>query len=311
MTRQTQQLTMAFEKQSQHIAGLLTELQEKESALQSQKQELLQCKQELDELKNDKKDEVKMMVKEVEEQIQSEEQGDEKPVENSELSLKQEMESRVTCLIAESLPESDLKAQCDASQPETCDTQTATPDSSEEANKTGDQHPESIDSNKTQSNPDSACVMVETQCGQSGKEADILTELLTLRRENQLLKQRIEGLTISDAQNPTLQTDAENQDDPTQSQNTPNAALSCLAEDGTLSLLNDVMTEGLESSMNEEEDEGQDLKKRKEDQINTRTEEDLEEMSEVHVTQLQQQVTAVIFLLQLCEKMKSDKNIIG
>lgn len=289
---------MAFEKQSQHIAGLLTELQEKESALQSQKQELLQCKQELDELKNDKKDEVKMMVKEVEEQIQSEEQGDEKPVENSELSLKQEMESRVTCLIAESLPESDLKAQCEA-----------TPDSSEEANKTGDQHPESIDSNKTQSNPDSACVMVETQCGQSGKEADILTELLTLRRENQLLKQRIEGLTISDAQNPTLQTDAENQEDPTQSQNTPNAALSCLAEDGTLSLLNDVMTEGLESSMNEEEDEGQDLKK--EDQINTRTEEDLEEMSEVHVTQLQQQVTAVIFLLQLCEKMKSDKNIIG
>ncbi|XP_006782026.2 centromere protein F [Neolamprologus brichardi] len=291
VTRQTQQLTMAFEKQSQHIAGLLTELQEKESALQSQKQELLQSKQELDELKNDKKDEVKMMVKEVEEQIQSEEQGDEKPVENSELSLKQEKESRVTCQIAESLPESDLNAQCDASQPETCDTQTATPDSSEEANKTGDQHPESIDSNKTQSNPDSACVMVETECGQSGKEADILTELLTLRRENELLKQRIEGLTISDAQNPTSQTDAENQDDPTQSQNTPNAALSCLAEDGTLSLLNDVMTEGLESSMNEEEDEGQDLKK--EDQRNTRAEEDLEEMSEVHVTQLQQQVEAL------------------
>lgn len=298
---------MAFERQSQHIAGLLTELQEKESALQSQKQELLQCKQELDELKNDKKDEVKMMVKEVEEEIQSEEQGDEKPVENSEVPLKQK--SRVTCQIAESLPESDLKAQCDASQPETCDTQTATPDSSEEANKTGDQHPESIDSNKTLSNPNSACVMVETECGQSGKEADILTELLTLRRENQLLKQRIEGLTISDAQNPTLQTDAENQDDPTQSQNTPNAALSCLAEDGTLSLLNDVMTEGLESNINEEEDEGQDLKK--EDQRNTRAEEDLEELSEVHVTQLQQQVMAVIFLLQLYEKMKSDKNIIG
>ncbi|XP_029297152.1 centromere protein F [Cottoperca gobio] len=35
VTRQTKQLTMAFEKQSQHISGLLAELQEKESALRS------------------------------------------------------------------------------------------------------------------------------------------------------------------------------------------------------------------------------------------------------------------------------------
>ncbi|XP_030596037.1 trichohyalin [Archocentrus centrarchus] len=290
VTRQTQQLTMAFEKQSQHITGLLAELQEKESALLSQRQELLQCKQELDALKKDRKYEVKMMVKEVEEEGEREEQGDEKLVEISELQMKQEKESRVTCETVDSLAESDLKAQSDASQPETRDdTQTATPVSSEEADQThcsGEEHSEPVDSNKTQSNP----VMAENQCGQNREKADILTELLTLRQENQLLKQRIEDLTVSDAQNPILQTDSENQEEPKQSQNTSKATLSCLAEDVTLSLLNDVRTEGLESNM-KNEDEGQDLEK--EDGRITGAEEDLEEVSQVHVTHLQQQVEAL------------------
>lgn len=51
VTRQTQQLTMAFEKQSQHISGLLAELQEKECALLSTAQELQQCKGDLSVLK--------------------------------------------------------------------------------------------------------------------------------------------------------------------------------------------------------------------------------------------------------------------
>lgn len=289
VTSQTQQLTMAFEKQSQHITGLLAELQEKESALLSQRKELLQCKQELDTLKKDRNYEVKMMVKEVEELGQREEQGDEKRAEISELQLKQEKESKVTCQTADSLAESDV------SQPETCDaTQTSTPVGSEKANETecsGEEHPESIDSDKTQSKS----VMAENQCGQSGEKADILTELLTLRWENQLLKQRIQDLTISDAQSPTSQPRRENQEDPKQNQNTSNATLSCLAEDGTLSLLMDVSTEGLESNM--KKNEVQDLEK--ENGRTTGAEEDLEEVSQVHITRLQQQVMAVIFLPQM------------
>ncbi|CAL8268765.1 unnamed protein product [Boreogadus saida] len=50
VTRQTQQLTMAFELQSQHIRGLLVELQEKEGALLRQGGELQGCRQELAQL---------------------------------------------------------------------------------------------------------------------------------------------------------------------------------------------------------------------------------------------------------------------
>ena len=50
MTRQTQHLTRAFELQSQHIRGLLVELQEKEGALLRQGGELQGCKQELAQL---------------------------------------------------------------------------------------------------------------------------------------------------------------------------------------------------------------------------------------------------------------------
>ncbi|XP_034546257.1 centromere protein F [Notolabrus celidotus] len=57
VTRQTKQLTMAFEAQSQHISGLLAELQEKESTLLRQGEELQRHKQELDTLKATKKEE--------------------------------------------------------------------------------------------------------------------------------------------------------------------------------------------------------------------------------------------------------------
>ncbi|CAL8264237.1 unnamed protein product [Lota lota] len=50
VTCQTQQLTSAFELQSQHITGLLAELQEKESALLSLEGELQCCRQELAQL---------------------------------------------------------------------------------------------------------------------------------------------------------------------------------------------------------------------------------------------------------------------
>lgn len=54
VTRQTQQLTLAFENQSKHIEGLLRELQQRDSALQKQGEELQSCLKELSSLKVDK-----------------------------------------------------------------------------------------------------------------------------------------------------------------------------------------------------------------------------------------------------------------
>ncbi|XP_033830563.1 centromere protein F [Periophthalmus magnuspinnatus] len=52
VTQQTQQLTMAFERQSQHISGLLVELQEKENTILCKEDELQQFRQELSSLKD-------------------------------------------------------------------------------------------------------------------------------------------------------------------------------------------------------------------------------------------------------------------
>ncbi|KAI5620637.1 centromere protein F-like isoform X1, partial [Silurus asotus] len=54
VTSQTQQLTLAFENQSKHIEGLLKELQQRDSALQRQGEELQSCQTELASLKADK-----------------------------------------------------------------------------------------------------------------------------------------------------------------------------------------------------------------------------------------------------------------
>lgn len=54
VTSQTQQLTLAFENQSKHIEGLLRELQQRDSALQSQGEELQSCQIELASLKANK-----------------------------------------------------------------------------------------------------------------------------------------------------------------------------------------------------------------------------------------------------------------
>lgn len=54
VTSQTQQLTLAFENQSKHIEGLLRELQQRDSALQRQGEELQRCQKELASVKADK-----------------------------------------------------------------------------------------------------------------------------------------------------------------------------------------------------------------------------------------------------------------
>ncbi|XP_072293753.1 uncharacterized protein [Eucyclogobius newberryi] len=52
VTQQTQQLTMAFEMQSQHISGLLVELQDKESNILQKEEEIQQCRKKISALKD-------------------------------------------------------------------------------------------------------------------------------------------------------------------------------------------------------------------------------------------------------------------
>ncbi|XP_041800647.1 centromere protein F isoform X2 [Chelmon rostratus] len=287
VTRQTQQLTMAFEKQSLHISGLLAELQEKEGALFSQGEELQRYKQELDALKAQKERE-EMTVQEVEDGEQKEEAQGDRLVEISGLQPNHGKECAISFLTTNSPADSDSNAQSYVGQPEigTSAAERPTPISDNEALWSGEQHPSSVESDKTQTKHDSVYVMGETECDQDRGTADMVAELLALRQENQLLKQRILGLTISDTSIPVLHTASENQDDPVrQSQNRVNAALSCLAE------LNDITAEAQQSPLKKvkrSQDEGGDLEG--EDGRTTRTEEELEAVCQLQIKHLQQQV---------------------
>ncbi|TKS72254.1 Centromere protein F [Collichthys lucidus] len=220
VTRQTQQLTMAFEKQSQHISGLLAELQEKESALLSQGEELQRYKQELVALKAQKEEEEKkrreeITVKEEEEKEgkQKEETQDERSAEISGLEPNQEKDCAVTFLSTNpAAAASDSNAQRDAGQPEivTSDSERPTPTSDNEAPWSEEEHSGSVDSDNTQSNHDSACAVGENN--QDGARADMLVKLLALQQENQLLKQRLNDLTVLDANTPVLHTDSDEGD---------------------------------------------------------------------------------------------------
>lgn len=261
---------MAFEKQSQHISGLLAELQEKETALLSQGEELQCYKQELDALKAQKDGEKKerreeVTVKEVQDGEQKEETRDERSVEISGLQPTQEKERVI--LTTNSLADSDSNAQTDAGQPEI-------------------------------PNHDATCVMGETEGGQDGGTADVVAELLALRLENQLMKQRIEGLTVSDISAPALHTDSENQEDPAkQSQSTGNAALSCSVEQRSPSVPKDITAEARQSllqNVKRSEDEGGDLERG--DGRTVRAEEELEAVCQLQIDRLQQQVATVYYL---------------
>lgn len=278
---------MAFEMQSQHISGLLAELQGKESALLSQTEELQQCKQALDVLK------AKTEVKE----------KDESSAETTELQPDEENDCTINYETTTSVAVCDSTAQGDADQPktETPEGETPTPVSSEEDSEAlllG--RPGSVDSDKTESNHDSACVLLEeTECGQDGGAADVVAELLALKQENQQLKQKIAGFTVgggsSSCSSLASQTVSGNQEEPfKQSQNAGNAALPCLTEPKPTSEQNDITAEVQESRLQterrrrrEDEDEG-DLKTQ--DKRTTRAEEELGEVSQLHVSHLEEQV---------------------
>nr|XP_019958536.1 PREDICTED: centromere protein F-like [Paralichthys olivaceus] len=260
VTRQTQQLTMAFEKQSQHISGLLAELQEKEGALLSQGEELQRCKQELQAFKAEK--EVKTILND----DQREESRDETSMETTELQPNKKKDLAVISHTTRSLADGDSTTQRDEDQTKT-DAETPTPVSREGDSALSEQHPGSVDSDKTDSYLDSACVMEETESSRDGGRVDMVSELFALRQENQLLKQRIEGWTMSETRNLDLQTDRENQDPITQSHNTGDAALPCLTEQRPPSM--------------------------KDNKIKRKEEEQLEEVSCLEINLLEEQVVAL------------------
>lgn len=290
VTRQTQQLTMAFEKQSQHISGLLAELQEKERALLIQGEELHHCKQALDALKaqkeaeEQKSSEVHVTFTEVEEGKQEEEAPDEKSVEISELQPKQEKER--VALLSSSLP---ADTECDAGQPETAER--PTPVHENETHSATAAPLDSVDLDKTHR------VTEGTESDQHVGPTEELAELLALRNENQLLKQRLLNLTVSYSNNQALHPDKKQKDPSTQNPNTENSAVPCLDEPSHV-VLNDVTTEEQRAAL-------QDTKRREEEEESGRAdrgtdeEEEKEEENQLVIDHLQQQV------VELCTQLRS------
>lgn len=278
VTRQTNELTTAFEKQSHHILGLLAELQGKESALLSQGEELMKCKQELDVLKEEENNAAKLSV------TTEVTQRDEKFAEKSELQLEQDKEPVVT------LHSANLNVQNETIQPivEECDAKICPPvcDEDESGAVTSGQQPEmALDMKRSADSPrDSVCEVEEDQSSRHGERVEACPELHVLRQENQLLKQRIKDFTNMDTRDQTSQTDGENQDD---TENT--ACASCLED------LKGVATDQLlQINLKTSDDDG-------EERSRMSDERKLEEMSEIQINQLQQQVMDVNSALLFCK----------
>uniref|UniRef100_UPI003AAF454C uncharacterized protein isoform X1 n=2 Tax=Centroberyx TaxID=88664 RepID=UPI003AAF454C len=339
VTRQTQQLTMAFDKQSQHIINLLGELQEKESAVLSQGEELQRCRQELAAVRDEKEGEEKKKRREEEEKITAKEVGeeeqeekrqererrDEKPAEKiSELSPNHEKTSNIF-LTTNSLTDAASTTLRDAGQPETVTSDVERPPANSHETS-GEQKPDrealqsvalqvsssaSTDSDKSQSNHDSACAKEmshtvtmhqdTTEHDEDGATANLVAELLALKQENQQLKQRVEALTVSDSSDPALQAASENQEDSVEQSTNPRNAATSWSEEETAqsaSVLSDIITEGQQSRRQDGEnieDEGRDLEREKK---GARAEEESGTVSQPQISLLQQQVVALQAELQ-------------
>ncbi|KAM7000008.1 uncharacterized protein LKV04_004982 [Tautogolabrus adspersus] len=293
VTRQTQQLTMAFEKQSQHISGLLAELQEKESVLHSQGEELQRHKQELIALKAKIKGEEQDRRKELtvkEDGKQLEETPHERSVETSRLEPNQEKVFAADLLTTNSLVEGESHEQRDVGRPVILTSDAKRPttlSTTKELWSTEHHHSDSALSEKTQSNQHSVCVIGETEHSQDGGTADMAEELFALKQENTQLKQSLEGFTTS-----AFQTDSKNQEGTVrQSLTTGNAAVSCLLEQKAPSLFVDINTKeqgSMLQNMKRREDEGGDSER--EARRTLKVEKDLEAESELQIVHLQQQV---------------------
>lgn len=281
---------MAFEKQSQHISGLLAELQDRESTLLRQGEELQRYKQELHTFKAQKEGEVKerreeMTVKDVEEVEQTEEAQEKRSL---GLLSNQERESSVTLNVTNSLADSESNAERDASQ------QGIVTSYAER------QHP---GSDKTQRNHDCG----EIVCSKHGSTTDMAAELLGLRQNNQLPKQKELGLNISKTSTTLINTEHEQKEDPVKtSQNTEHAALPCMKESGSSSEPCDLTAKAHDSPLQNvgsaEEKVGGLMKE------DGSTKEELESVSQPQINRLQQQVATVyyLFISQLCRQGKEN-----
>ncbi|XP_008418678.1 centromere protein F [Poecilia reticulata] len=267
VTRQTKELTTAFEKQSQHILGLLAELQEKEGALLSQGDELKQCKQELNQLKLEESNVATLTAdRETEERNR-----DEELTEKSE--LKQEEEAVAPLL------SSDLNIQKETIQPnvEECEVELPPPVGGE-----GESAAVTSGERSAVGPCDSVGEVEESRLSQHGERVDTLAELLVLRQEKQLLQQRVRDLTSIDTRDQTSQTDSENQD------NAENMA--CLA--GEVLLKDEAATDQqLLINPKSSDDEGQDLEG--ENTSSMSGERNAEDMTEIQINHLQEQVEAL------------------
>ncbi|XP_054890290.1 centromere protein F [Poeciliopsis prolifica] len=267
VTRQTKELTTAFEKQSQHISGLLAELQEKESALLSQGEELKQCKQELNELKQEENNVVTLTAdRETEER-----KRDEELIEKSELIQEEEAVAP--------LPSSDLNIQKEIIQPnvEECEAEMPPPVGGE-----GESAAVTSGERSAVGPCDSVGEEEEIQLSQNGERVDTLAELHVLRQEKQLLQQRVRDFTNIDTRDQTSQTDSQNQN------HTENTA--CLAGEDLLK--NEAATDQqLLINLKRSDDGGQDLEG--ENTSSMSGERNAEDMTEIQINRLQDQVEAL------------------
>lgn len=266
VTRQTQQLTTAFERQSQHISGLLVELQEKESALLSQGEELQHFKQELNALKPQKE-----QNRPEEQKVKTLEDGETQNERLGFSGLQQTEEERVDTLV-----DLDSNAEREAGRPKVVISDA----DSEEAKKP---YSGPVKSAEAQRHLDSSSVVEDTEWSQDEAVGNV-AQLLTLRQENQLLKHRTEIMTSSDLRKSPLQTDIKNQEVTLeQSITTGQAAQPCSMEQRALS---DVTTVGPESLQQNERRIGNEGKKDE----TTLTEGQCKEVSQLHIDHLERQV---------------------
>ncbi|XP_056145402.1 centromere protein F-like [Lampris incognitus] len=232
VTRETQQLTLAFERQSQHITDLLAELQEKESALLSQEGELQHCRQELAMLraesekqeKKGKKKDKRMAAGELEDVEQAEkkqecERGEEKPAEGG-FYVQCYCSERATnnAVTINTLPKAAPTVPRDLAQPKmlasAAERQLAASNSQKASEEQADTEklqsvalPQCFrDSDKSQNDQDKAHLMQTShpkityqdsgEHRQDSGTAHLVAELVSLQQENLQLKQRVQALTV-------------------------------------------------------------------------------------------------------------------
>lgn len=259
VTRQTKELTRAFERQTQHIAGLLIELQEKESALFSQGEELQRYRQELNVLKSERTEEEKR--------------------DTSTETPEQEQECVVTVHTAD--PCAAVKIQNDTSQTKIETHETPEPEGDSDAVTSEKQQSVSVDLKNSESNRESGREVAKNPCSPN---VVLHTELIAVRQENLMLKQKLEVSRISDPRNPTLQTEGKNRDDSVKQSQSSSPLFRFEEEEAESDIITEEQ-ESLQGNVKKNENEGQDSERGEVRSMSSEV--DQEEESDVNHLQLQ------------------------